>query len=144
MPILLPSPKPRLRPFSMRRASGNSWRTRAWLPSVEPLSTTITRQGYVCSRSDTRHSCRTAPPFQLMTMTVTEGVGKLLENIALGRRRGQTAVGVGQALDFGDVRVVLPLPVMRAGPLALPVLGIDERPLVFELGAVVGEPDALD
>src|SRR5438034_1159002 len=144
MPMLLPSPNPRLRPFSISCTSGNSRRTSAWLPSLDPLSTTITRQAYVCSRSETRHSRRTAPPFQLMTMTVTVGVGNLLEDVALRCRRGQTAVRVGQALDLGDIGVVLALPPVGARPLAFPVLGIDERPLVFERVAVVRQADALD
>src|SRR6185436_5811122 len=144
MPTLLPSPNPRLRPFSISRISGNSFVTSAWLPSLDPLSTTITRHAIVCARSETRQSRSTAPPFQLMTMTVADGVGNLLEDVALRRGRRQPAVGVGQALHFGDIGVVLPLPVVSARPLAVPALGIDERPLVFERLALVGQADALD
>src|SRR5580765_3117266 len=41
MPTLFPAPKPRLS-CSIRRVSGNFWRTRSGVPSVDALSTTIT------------------------------------------------------------------------------------------------------
>src|SRR6185437_804590 len=144
MPMLLPSPNPRLRPFSIRRTPGNSRRTSSWLPSVDPLSTTIVWQGYVCARSELRHSRSRPPPFQPMTMTETFAVGTLLEDVAFRRRRRQLAVRVGQALHLGDVGVVLPLPVVAARPLAVPVLRVDERPGVLELLSLVEQLDALD
>src|ERR1043166_5817139 len=79
-----------------------------------------------------------------MTKTVTGGGDNLLWYVPFRRRRRQLAVGVGQALDFGDVGVVLPLPPVRARPLAFPVLGIDERPFVLELRAVFKQANPLD
>src|SRR3954452_20639532 len=68
MPVLLPPPMPRFS-CSITRTSGNRSRTSATVPSVEPLSTTITSR----SRTDARHCSIHGSAFHVTTTTDTSG-----------------------------------------------------------------------
>src|SRR5579864_1730467 len=65
MPALAPPANPRLAVSATRCTSGKLARTSSAVPSVEPLSTTMTRAGWVCAASEARHAPRKWAPFQL-------------------------------------------------------------------------------
>src|SRR6476469_8777007 len=66
MPVLLPPPMPRF-PCSITRTCGNWARTRSTVPSVDPLSTTITSRPCTDARHCSIHGCA----FHVTTTTVT-------------------------------------------------------------------------
>src|SRR5690242_7061927 len=77
MPLLLPPPMPRLS-CSMTRTAGKRSCTASTVPSVEPLSTTITSS----PSTDARHCSIQGSAFQVTTTTVTSGTAT-----AFGHRR---------------------------------------------------------
>src|SRR5580765_3687888 len=93
MPVLLPPPMPRFS-CSITRASGNCSRTRSTVPSVEPLSTTITSRP--CT--DARHCSIHGSAFHVTTTTVTSAT-------ALGHRALRSRGGPAEHLlpeDHGE------------------------------------------
>src|SRR5262249_42394550 len=68
MPVLFPPPIPRLS-CSITRTSGNRSRTRSTVPSVEPLSTTITSS----PATERRHCSIQGSAFPVPTTTVRSG-----------------------------------------------------------------------
>src|ERR1700728_358116 len=67
-----------------------------------------------------------------------------LVNIRLRLRAWQMFVEVGQAFDFGYVRVVDAVPALCAGPFAFPILRIEERIFDLERLAAIDQAHALD
>src|SRR6476620_1826049 len=93
MPVLLPPPMPRFS-CSITRTCGNCTRTSSTVPSVEPLSTTIT--SLPCT--DARHCSIHGSAFHVTTTTVTSAT-------ALGHRALRSRGGPAEHLlpeDHGE------------------------------------------
>src|SRR6478736_6274828 len=93
MPVLFPPPMPRFS-CSITRTCGNCTRMRSTVPSVEPLSTTIT--SWRCT--DARHCSIHGSAFHVTTTTVTSAT-------ALGHRALRSRGGPAEHLlpeDHGE------------------------------------------
>src|SRR4051794_12158678 len=137
MPTSFPSAKPRFSSERTSSSSGNPSGTAAAVPSLEPLSTTITSSG-ACStvRSDARHPSVSSRPFHVSTTIATRepplpGEPTLLE-------RGGRLIDEVARLLLGEPHDELARAVLEPDPRRVPELGSRERDVREAVADVAG------